>query len=235
MQKPWRRRPRDVPYFTGLYVATLRWLLTAGAPGHRPITHRSRDPLDSLLTALFGLSIAALPMVHATTTLLDRWSYPVPRPLRRVGSTAFALALALMWKAYRDLGANWAPIPDTDSSQTLITSGVYGFIRHPIYAAYLTWSASMPLMVPNFVAGLAMPLVTILLSLYRIPGEERRLLKAYGDAYRRYCRSTGRLLPRHFPPARHLDTGASAAPFHPLPGNGKGGTRVTPTSQTVDR
>lgn len=195
MKTIWRRVPQDVPYFTGLYVATLRWLLTAGAPGHRPIAQRSRDPFDSLLIAFFGISMAALPMAHAKTTVLDRWSYPLPKLLRRTGMAIFAFALALMWKAYRDLGANWAPVTDTDRSQTLTTTGVYRFVRHPIYAAYLLWSAATPLMVPNAVAGLAMPLATVLLCLRRIPIEERRLLEAYGDTYRRYCRTTGGLLP----------------------------------------
>ncbi|MBD3242862.1 MAG: hypothetical protein GF331_19880 [Chitinivibrionales bacterium] len=197
-----RRTPRDILYFTGLYVASMRWLLTAAAPGHRPVSQRSRDRMDMLLIVLFAVSMAALPMLHAVTTLLDRWRYPLPKLLRQAGMAVYALALALMWRAYRDLGMNWAPVTETGRSQTLVTSGVYRGIRHPIYAAYLLWSTAMPLMIPNIAAGFAMPVVTILLCLRRIPIEEHRLLETYGDEYRRYRHRTASLLPmpRHFAP-----------------------------------
>jgi protein-S-isoprenylcysteine O-methyltransferase Ste14 len=79
--------------------------------------------------------------------------------------------------------------------QVLVRDGVYGIIRHPVYAIAITWGAAYVLFV-NY-AGvyllflLACPVFYILTFV-----EERELIDRFGDEYRRYQREVPRLVPR---------------------------------------
>ncbi len=80
--------------------------------------------------------------------------------------------------------------------QTLITSGPYARVRHPIYlAVILLWMA-----VAAAYSSIGMFVVSLL---YVIPAyalyarsEERMMVEHFGAAYREYQRHTGMLLPR---------------------------------------
>jgi protein-S-isoprenylcysteine O-methyltransferase Ste14 len=80
--------------------------------------------------------------------------------------------------------------------QTLITSGPYASVRHPIYlAAIFLWIA-----VSAAYSSIGMLAVTLL---YVIPAyalyarsEERMMVEHFGSAYREYQRETGMLFPR---------------------------------------
>lgn len=84
------------------------------------------------------------------------------------------------------------------ADQPLVERGPYRFVRHPIYAgALLLWSA--------LTVGTASVAVLLVVLLYVIPaylcyihGEERMVLRRYGDAYREYRRRVGMLVPRLF-------------------------------------
>ncbi|MBN2089388.1 isoprenylcysteine carboxylmethyltransferase family protein, partial [candidate division KSB1 bacterium] len=72
--------------------------------------------------------------------------------------------------------------------------GIYGYIRHPGYLAFLAMSLWCFLIIPN--------LITLILLIYTwvvIHGhtleEEQKLLKIYGKAYQDYQKQVGRYLP----------------------------------------
>lgn len=75
----------------------------------------------------------------------------------------------------------------------LVVAGPYRWVRHPMYAAGFVVLWAEPRWTANGVAfAVAASLYLWLGSLH----EERRLLRFYGDVYRRYAASTPRFLPR---------------------------------------
>lgn len=75
----------------------------------------------------------------------------------------------------------------------LVVEGPYRWVRHPMYAAGFVVLWAEPRWSANGAAfAVAASLYLWLGSLH----EERRLLRFYGDAYRRYAASTPRFLPR---------------------------------------
>ena len=78
---------------------------------------------------------------------------------------------------------------------TLITDGLFAYVRHPIYAL------SMLLMLCSAII-LATPLmwgiwaVHLVLNNLKARNEERHLLAAHGEPYALYLRRTGRFFPR---------------------------------------
>ena len=50
-----------------------------------------------------------------------------------VGFLIIIIASIIMLKAVKDLGSNLSPFPKPLANGNLITSGIYSFIRHPMY------------------------------------------------------------------------------------------------------
>jgi protein-S-isoprenylcysteine O-methyltransferase Ste14 len=107
-----------------------------------------------------------------------------------------AASLWLLWRSHADLGRNWSPTLQIVQEQRLITEGVYGRIRHPIYAAIWLWGIAQALLPHNWIAGLAGLALFLPVYLYRMPREEQIMAEHFGEAYHAYASRTGRVLPR---------------------------------------
>jgi len=81
------------------------------------------------------------------------------------------------------------------TERELVTTGVYGMVRHPLYVAGLIIFTFSPRITVN---GLT---ITVLADLYFIFGmliEERRFLRVFGDQYREYQMHVPMMVPRLF-------------------------------------
>jgi protein-S-isoprenylcysteine O-methyltransferase Ste14 len=120
----------------------------------------------------------------------------LPLWLRWAGVGVALLGFGLLQWAQNTLGKNWSDTPRMIKEQSLITSGPYHFIRHPIYTAFLLILGSTLLISANWFIGLAWIGMTSLEVASRIGFEESLMLEYFGDQYRDYMKQTGRLLPR---------------------------------------
>jgi protein-S-isoprenylcysteine O-methyltransferase Ste14 len=84
------------------------------------------------------------------------------------------------------------------SSTNLLTDGPYGYVRHPIYLAYILCWVGGFFLAPSWIS--AFPLgVMIPLYLFAIFKEERQFLsRALAGQYSEYRKKTGCLVPRLF-------------------------------------
>jgi protein-S-isoprenylcysteine O-methyltransferase Ste14 len=151
--------------------------------------------LDSLLTYLSGLA-NLIPLVYALTSWLDFANYDLPAWIGWLGAIVFAGSGALIWKTQQDLGRSWTPSLAFRDGHFLITDGIYGYLRHPMYSAHLLSGIAQMMMLHNWIAGFAYLVVIIPRTLVRIRKEEKIMLKKFGDEYRVYMEKTGGLIPR---------------------------------------
>ncbi|AMK15088.1 methyltransferase family protein [Methanobrevibacter olleyae] len=80
-------------------------------------------------------------------------------------------------------------------NNNLVTSGVYSYVRHPIYSAFLFISTGLILISQN-IALFFLPIIYWLaLTIAMIKTEERWLLKKYGDEYVQYSKKVNRFIP----------------------------------------
>lgn len=82
------------------------------------------------------------------------------------------------------------------AKHALVTQGIYRHMRHPIYAAQWLWGIAQPLLLQNWIAGLAGLVSFLPVYLYRVPREEQMMLEHFGEEYRSYMGRTGRIIPR---------------------------------------
>lgn len=112
--------------------------------------------------------------------------------------TGIALAVAGIGAtvyAQLDMGDSWRIGVDADEVTTLVRSGVFGWVRNPIFTAMMIFGLGIALVTPNLIAiaGLALLVITIELQVRFV--EEPYLLSVHGDVYRRYLSDVGRFVP----------------------------------------
>jgi protein-S-isoprenylcysteine O-methyltransferase Ste14 len=93
----------------------------------------------------------------------------------------------------RDLRSNLTPLPHPRDGATLIRSGSYGLVRHPIYGGLVIAAAGWGLVIAS-VAALVLSAVLLAFFDLKSRREEAWLAERFPD-YPAYRRETRRLLP----------------------------------------
>ena len=134
---------------------------------------------------MIGLLSAYLP---AYTDRKEFWTID-GESIRWLGVVLFAAGGALrIWPVFV-LGRRFSGLVAIQPGHTLVTTGVYGVIRHPSYLGLLINSLGWAL---AFRSGVG---VLIPQLLARIRAEETLLRKQFGGEHDAYCSRTSRLLP----------------------------------------
>jgi len=118
-----------------------------------------------------------------------------PHPsIRLVGIILFITGLSAAIAGRINLGANWRDLEDRQvlPNQSLITSGLYRYIRHPIYAGDMLLIVGLQLALQSWVVVFALMIVVVVVR--QTLAEEKLLVNAFPE-YRRYCGRTKRFLP----------------------------------------
>ena len=147
-----------------------------------------------LFLLLIGMFI--LPLIYSASTWLDFANYSLPAWAGWLGVALIAGALFVFWRAHADLGLNWSPSLEIREKHELITKGIYGVIRHPMYASQWLWVIAQPLLLQNWIAGLVNFLIFIPFYMLRVQAEEKMMIDTFGDEYREYMKRTGGVLPK---------------------------------------
>jgi protein-S-isoprenylcysteine O-methyltransferase Ste14 len=115
--------------------------------------------------------------------------------LRVLAALVGIAALAGSIRAWREMGSHWTMAVTRDERGTLLTGGLFSRVRHPIYAFSIVLMLATLVAVPTW-PMLVVAAVHVLLMALKARNEERFLLAAHGERYARYCRDTGRFVPR---------------------------------------
>lgn len=185
-------------YFTGFVVmAAFRLYYRWRARDNRIVVNR-KDALEIVLLAQAVAGMVFIPLTYVFSLRLEFADYQLPSWAGWIGTAVFVFALLLLWRSHADLGQNWFQTLEMRKEHKLVMSGVYKYIRHPMYAAFLLWGVAQPLLLHNWLAGFSHLAAFSLLYLLRVRREERMMLDYFGDEYRDYMRRTGRLFPLLF-------------------------------------
>jgi protein-S-isoprenylcysteine O-methyltransferase Ste14 len=111
------------------------------------------------------------------------------------GTLLLVVGLWLFWRSHKDLGRNWSITLQVREGHQLVTRGVYGRIRHPMYTSLLLYSIGQALALPNWIAGPSYLVPFALLLSLRYRAEERMMLDRFGEEYAAYAARTKRLFP----------------------------------------
>jgi protein-S-isoprenylcysteine O-methyltransferase Ste14 len=108
---------------------------------------------------------------------------------------SFLLIIALIWTifAQNDLKDSWRIGIDTVTKTNLITSGLFGISRNPIFFGMIFSLFGLFLTQPNAFTALFLIIGYVLIQI-QIRLEEEFLLKQHGQAYQEYKQTVRRLI-----------------------------------------
>ena len=124
--------------------------------------------------------------------------YPFQPVMAWLGLLVFIGSLWLFYQVHRELGRNWSDSLEVRQSHTLVTDGLYRYVRHPMYSAFWLWALAQALLLPNWIAGFSGIVGFGTLFFGRVFEEERLMEQAFGAEYRDYMRRTWRIVPGIF-------------------------------------
>lgn len=146
---------------------------------------------------LFSL-LTFLPILWLTAALPDRVLYVIPWPwlgLTLTGQLAAAILVGIsvfQTGLFDFIGLSALISSRPPERSRLVVTGLYRWVRHPIYSAGLLFIWLAPVMTVNLLTLYAAATVYIVLGAYY---EERKLLREFGMAYASYRASTPMLIP----------------------------------------
>lgn len=150
---------------------------------------------DIILLFFDGIGMI-LPLVYVFSSWLDFADYYLPDWVGWIGVVFFMGAVLILYFSHANLGKNWTPVLGIQKEHTLVTTGIYKYIRHPMYAAHLLWAVAQILILHNWIAGFSFILVMVPHYLIRVGLEEKMMIGQFGDEYINYMEDTGRIFPK---------------------------------------
>lgn len=190
-----------LPAFTFLFVLvaavlpTLRMKRRTGGTGY--VAHRAPSPIHQV--AVMGMWAVALGMFTwvALFALLGReglgiWRTPVA--LSWAGWCVAIAGLATIMLAQAQMGPSWRVGIDSERRTALVTHGLFGVVRNPIFSGMLLVALGVVALTPSAWSVMAWLFFAWVLAL-QTRLEEEYLLRLHGEAYRLYLSRVGRFIP----------------------------------------
>jgi protein-S-isoprenylcysteine O-methyltransferase Ste14 len=145
---------------------------------------------------VLGLVLWLTPLVYLLNPNWMAWSkIGLPDWIRWLGVAIGLLCVAMVYWLFSSIGSGISPASATRKQHTLVTSGPYRWVRHPLYTVGSSMFIAFGMMADNwFIAALGVLAFIAMAS--RTPKEEANLIEKFGDEYREYMKRTGRYLPK---------------------------------------
>ncbi len=170
-----------------LYRQTGVW----GIVGQRHLW--SIESVVSLLTFLFFVALIAWVACYAFLgpTAIGVW--PTPPAVGFSGIALVVVGLVLVVIAQAQMGKSWR-IGIERRKTELVQSGLFRWIRNPIYTGIITMIIGLAIATPSLWSILGVAIAVLLISV-QTRLEEAHLIEEHGDDYRIYASKTGRFVP----------------------------------------
>ena len=140
--------------------------------------------------------ISILPVLYFMAFLPDRELYQIPAPISILMRAGQGISVLLLFVAILQTDifsfAGLRQLFEEEKKGALMTSGLYRYVRHPLYTFSLLILWLSPSMTLNFLTVYAALTVYILIG---IIFEERKLVREFGADYIRYRSVTPMLIP----------------------------------------
>lgn len=145
--------------------------------------------------AIFApLTVVASLVVSAWDAFVLRHEVEIYGGIGVIGFAMLFIGLGVFAAGRISLGKQFSVKVRVRPDHRLVTSGLYRYVRHPIYLGVILYALSAPVILESLY-GFVVMLVLVPLILRRIRVEESALTAKFGLEYVEYVRRTKRLIP----------------------------------------
>lgn len=160
-----------------------------------PIVEKRRGAREVCALALAWLGSTILPLTWVFSPLFAFADYPLSGPRFLCGVIISILGLWLFRQSHIELGKNWSISLDVREGHQLVTTGLYHYMRHPMYTSIFLYALGQALVVPNWFVGPANLVAFFVLFALRVGSEEQMMTDKFRQEYQAYKLRTKRLIP----------------------------------------
>ena len=184
----------SVFYLAMFGIRLLSWRTAVRAEGDVQLRE---GKLSLVVRAVLGLGYIGALLVYVFFPSILAWAaFALPSWLRWIGAGITAAALLLLAWVQWSLGKNFNTTLHLREGHTLVISGPYRWVRHPMYTALFLLGVGFLLLTANWFVGGPLIVALPVLVAMRVSDEEAMMIEQFGNEYQGYMRRTGRFLPR---------------------------------------
>ncbi|WP_034891729.1 methyltransferase family protein [Gillisia sp. Hel_I_29] len=133
---------------------------------------------------LFGVYLIEIDLI---TISLPEWF--------KLGVLTFSvLGIIIIVLSFYQLGSNLSPFPSPVKNADLITTGIFKYLRHPIYTGILLILFSVAIYITSEYK-LIISILLLILFQFKSKYEESRLIANF-ENYKDYMKDTGKFIPK---------------------------------------
>ncbi|PQE21156.1 s-isoprenylcysteine o-methyltransferase protein [Rutstroemia sp. NJR-2017a BVV2] len=167
------------------------------------VTAAYNTPAAQISSFLFSGNGSAYNIAHSTAILeclLTNLFFPnrsllppnTHLPILLLGFFLILLGQTIRTMAMMEAGTNFNHIVQYTKARThsLVTSGIYGYLRHPSYFGFFWWGLGTQMVLGNPICFVGYTVALWRFFNRRIKGEEALLVKFFGDEYVEYRQRT---------------------------------------------
>jgi protein-S-isoprenylcysteine O-methyltransferase Ste14 len=162
----------------------------------KPKTVQRVSATENILLGLMSVVGLLIPLIYTATNWLDFTNYHLPTWMGWLGGLVLAGSLLVFARGHRDLKSNWSPSLEIRQDHTLVTNGIYHYLRHPMYASQLLLYIAQILLLQNWLAGPLGLVFFIPFYILRVQAEEKLMLDTFGSQYSEYMNKVGGVFPK---------------------------------------
>lgn len=151
---------------------------------------------ENLKVILASLGMSFVPFVYIFSGILSRFDFYLPLSVRITAAAALILNASFFYVIHKTLDDNWSPVLNIKEDQKLIKTGIYKYIRHPMYTQCWLWVILTGLVSANSFVLIFGIISWGILYFTRVFKEETMMLTQFQDEYAEYMKTTGRIFPK---------------------------------------
>ncbi len=182
-----------------LTIILLDQLVYIGDTMIRPATPREQADITTKLVGLFFILHPFILALFFYENLLLTAVYLVildNNLMSYIGIGIYVIGAIITLTSRVQLGRYGSGVISIEDEHHLITSGIYGYIRNPLYLGALIGRIGLVMSFRGYVSGFLVFLSYFLVFRKRIQIEEQMLISEFGDEYLSYMKNTKRLIPK---------------------------------------
>jgi protein-S-isoprenylcysteine O-methyltransferase Ste14 len=125
---------------------------------------------------------------------LKGWFINPFSPLQIMSWILLCLSLYVVMEGYLLLKRKGNPDSNFENTSILVKSGIYGYIRHPLYLSVFMLGTGVMLKDPGLIQ-LLLGIINFIAVWLTAMIEEKEMIAKFGDAYREYMKETKMFIP----------------------------------------
>ena len=131
-------------------------------------------------------------LILPVDTPVKTFDLPANNTLAIVGEGMVVISILLLYWGHKTIGNQWPVVKDM-KNYSMVTTGPYKYVRHPIYLSFFLFTIGKSMVFANLLLLIIIPSL-IMLYVHTLM-EEQKLAKKFGKSYLDYMGRTGRFVP----------------------------------------